>query len=221
MSMSRIAKPLWLGCTLLLATGCLKRDAVHPSQSEWDAQKLQLAKLTAEVENLREVNVALEDDLVRTKDDLDYVEKQFIILEHRLMQSPETKASAVAALAEAKLGYEKLLRENPKAANKSTVVQAKEKMDLSDEMLAKKRYAAAIYFANRAARLLNERPHEKTILIVSVGVARLRNGPGTNYSVLAHLSLGSVLYQLERQDGWYRVETERGRQGWIHESIIE
>ena len=156
-------------------------------------------------------------ELERTREYLDYAEAQFISLE-RGLQSRESKASAVATLAEAKLAYDKRIREDRLAGKLRNVQQAKAKIAKSEELLTQKRYAAAVYFAKRAKRLLET--EERTIIhIVSVGQANLRRGPGLKHDVLHRLTLGTVVIQTGAQSNWYQVKTRDGKKGWIHQSV--
>ncbi|WP_300276817.1 C40 family peptidase [Peptacetobacter sp.] len=49
---------------------------------------------------------------------------------------------------------------------------------------------------------------------VSSGL-NVRKGPGTNYSVIGSLSGGSIVKAKEKSNGWYKIETANGVEGWI------
>ncbi len=48
----------------------------------------------------------------------------------------------------------------------------------------------------------------------------LRDGPGTDYSIVTTPPGGALLFPLDRFNQWYRVQLEDGRIGWIHESLV-
>lgn len=187
-------------------------------RADLDAKNEVIVRLTAESESYAENNRYLEAELQRTMDLLDFVEKEFVSLE-RGIQSNETRASAVAAVAEAELAYDKTFRTDPGAASRSNVHQAKEKVEKANELLAKRRYNGAVYFARRAIRLLEEKHEIPAIRIVSVDQANMRSGPGTKFEITEQLPLGTVLVELASQDDWFKVSTRAGIEGWVHVSV--
>lgn len=218
-------------CTMLSASACQKthtrghaagadslRRALERVENERRALNSQTAALQELTEQLEEGNRHLQSELQHTRAVLEYVERQFVSLEQGL-QSYETKASAVAALAEARLGYDKVVKDDPGAAKRPAVAEALEKIQKSDEMIPKQRYAASVYFAKRALRLLEEHGKGGNVRIVTVNEANMRRGPGLDYDVVTRVALGTVLIELEHQSPWYRVETESGMSGWVHESV--
>lgn len=47
----------------------------------------------------------------------------------------------------------------------------------------------------------------------------LRSGPGTNHSVLVKLKKYDIVETLEKRDGWARVKTADGQEGWMLEKL--
>lgn len=222
-------------CTLLLQTACTPKSASKRNAAAVDSLQAELAsckaqgreldeknaalvKLTSQLQKDEETNRALQAELDLTREVLEYAERQFISLEKGL-QSHETKASAVAALAEARLAYDKIVRTDPKAAQQNHIRDALEKIEKSDEMVLKQRYAASVYFARRAMRLIEERPQSGGIRVISVDQANVRKGPGMQYDVIAMVDIGTILVEIEHQSPWLRVETKGGLEGWVHESV--
>jgi hypothetical protein len=160
-------------------------DSREVVQEKNERLNLAVARLTTQLDDLRSA-------LADSKADLEYVEKQFISLERRL-QSHETKASAVAALAEAKLACDKFARDNPALKRTRPVLQAKQKLHQSDRLLHENRYAAAVYFAKRSMRLLEEKEDARSIRIVSVNRANMRKGPGMEFDVVGQVTFGMVI----------------------------
>jgi uncharacterized protein YgiM (DUF1202 family) len=186
-------------------------------ENEIDEKNDKIVKLTATSEAQLETIRSLRAELERTREYLEYAEAQFISLE-RGLQSQESKASAVATLAEAKLAYDKRIREDAAAGNLGNVRQARGKIAKSEELLTQKRYAASVYFAKRAKRLLET--EERTVIhVVSVHQANLRRGPGLKHRILHRLTLGTVLVQTGAESDWYEVKTKGGVKGWVHQSV--
>ena len=187
---------------------------------------LDLAKATAECQNQAEVNALLKDEVESLKAELDRVERQFVSLEQRL-QSTETKASAVSAIAEAQLLLERIDVKNTEELDSLSAAQVRAKIKAADELMQNQNYAASVYYANRAIRLLvqAERRHELapamgTARVVSVARANVREGPGAEYEILTTLDLGTVVVQTQERDDWYRVKAKSGVAGWVHSSVV-
>lgn len=191
-----------------------------------ESQSLDIAKLRAECEHQTARNELLEEELEHLKNDLDQVEKQFIFFEKRL-QVKETKASAVAAIAEVQLLFDKLRKESPHPLHPNVVAEVNEKIRASDDLVKNQNYAAAVYYANRAMRILNQTERlnnvtysDGTPRIVSVFKANVRKGPGSKFDVIDKVSYGAVVVQLDVSDNWCKVRTKSGKSGWIHVSLI-
>lgn len=192
-----------------------------------DAAELraELANSKAELSRQKKLNKAAAEELRYAKSDLEHVERQFVIFEERLTRQ-DTKASAVAAIAETQLLYDRVLQENPKALDRATRSEIDEKIKTADELTESRKYAAAVYFAERAMRLITagERlaslDSEAVRRVVAVTAANLRKGPGESFSIVGQLAYGTVLVELSREKDWYRVQTTAGRKGWVHKSLL-
>jgi len=190
------------------------------------ARSLELAKSEADLESQRELNRLLRQELDATTKDLDFLESQFITLEHRLTRE-ETRASAVASLADAQLLYEKFKKEGNDSTSADVIRDVERKLAAADDQMQRNNYAAAVYYANRATRLLNqtERQHNAFLSsggarIVAVSSANLRQGPGAGFKVVAHLTYGTVLVEVAQKEDWLQVKTRDGTQGWIHHTLL-
>jgi hypothetical protein len=205
----------------MLSAGCASSGmrSRHNTPADSIAARLRdCDRLKKELENRNEVILKLTADLERMGDILEYAERQFISLE-RDLQNNETRASAVAALAEAKLSYDASLREDPESSNLPAVHEARDKIETSDRLLSQARYAASVYFSRKALRLIEDKHVKRNIRIVSVDNANMRSGPGVEYSVLSQVAMGAVLFEIGSQSAWYKVETLDGKAGWIHRSV--
>jgi hypothetical protein len=194
--------------------------------TELETRELDLAKSRAAYNQQVELNQYLKEELSNTQKDLDRVERQFVSFEERLTRT-ETKASAVAAVAEVHLLFDKLQSDTPGGLDDETVRGVSGKLTTSEELIKKHNYAAAVYFADRAMKILNQTERrnnlgitEGKMKVVSVRVANLRDGPGSGYRVIGRLSLGTVVTHVESADKWTKVRTSSGKHGWVHNSLI-
>jgi len=191
-----------------------------------DTQELDITKLRAEHQRQIELNEFLQEDNKHLKSELARVEQQFVTFEQRL-RAQETRASAVAANAEAQLLFDKLRSDESSPLDTLTANEVESWLTISDEMVRKKKYAAGVYYAKRAIRALNKSDRRHTLSLVDgdtriimVSIANLREGPGSDHSVIAKLSYGTVLVQTKVDNDWSEVRTQSGKTGWIHNSLI-
>jgi len=59
---------------------------------------------------------------------------------------------------------------------------------------------------------------EITLVFISEAIEvplRVRQGPGTDYSVIGAVYAGESYPLLEELEGWYKIEIEDGKMGWI------
>ena len=49
----------------------------------------------------------------------------------------------------------------------------------------------------------------------SLGFLRVRSGPGRSNSEVAQVKVGEEFVILEESNGWYKIEYEPGKEGWI------
>ena len=53
------------------------------------------------------------------------------------------------------------------------------------------------------------------VVYVRTRALNMRSGPGTNWSIVTTLSEGTALTVLETGNGWHRVRTSNGEEGWV------
>ena len=63
--------------------------------------------------------------------------------------------------------------------------------------------------------LTSSEPH----FLVKTASVNLRAGPGTTHHVVAKLNKHEVVQTLEKRDGWAKVKTEDGQEGWMLEQL--
>ena len=206
---------------------CKKLTAENKRLAELvDSQILDLAKIDASYKQQAELNEFLREELDNSSDDLDRVERQFVVFEQRLKVT-ETKASAVAAVAEIQLLFDRFRAETPEGLDSVTVAEVSQKISTSEELIKKRNYAASAYFSDRAMKILNQTERRRNLVfadgttqVISVKLANMRGGPGSKYSVIEKLALGTVVLQLEASEDWIKIRTESGKHGWVHNSLI-
>ena len=49
----------------------------------------------------------------------------------------------------------------------------------------------------------------------------LRTGAGTQYRIIGSLTTGDVATILSRGDGWTKVRTEQGKEGWVSAGFLQ
>lgn len=219
-SIKRVFSVALIACVLFSSVSCSSfgssgsQDiAAHRDlERELRKQKSRVLRLSAEIQYL-------ESELARTRELLEQVERQFITFERNLYTN-ETRASAVASLAEARLAHDKMARTHGTSeTSKNLMKMVLAKIEASDQLLAKTRYNGSVYFSRRALRLLAGEQDRKLMRVVSVENANLRRGPGLNYEVVTRLAIGTTLFQLDKKNEWMRIQTRTGVQGWIHTSV--
>jgi hypothetical protein len=191
-----------------------------------ESQKLDLVKIEASYKQQAELNDFLREELNNSNEDLNRVERHFVIFEQRLKVT-ETKASAVAAVAEVQLLFDRFRAETPEGLDSLTVAEVSLKISTSEELIKKRNYAASVYFSDRAMKIINqtERRHNLVFAdgitqVISVKIANMRDGPGSSYHVIEKLSLGTVVVHLESTENWVKIRTESGKHGWVHNSLV-
>lgn len=188
--------------------------------------ELDLVKLQAENDRHKQVNVIREEEFGQLRADLQRVEKQFIRIEERL-QVKETKASAVAAVAEVQMLFDNMRADQTAPLDSSTTQEVTEQLNTSDQMMRVLNYDAAVYYAKRAMRTLNQQERRRNLALVDgdtrvimVSKANMREGPGANFEVIEKLDYGAVIVQLGIDKDWCRVRTKSGSAGWVHASLL-
>lgn len=190
------------------------------------ARELDLAKSRAQLETESEMHRLLQAELEATTADLDYVESQFITLERGLKRN-ETRATAVAAIADAQLVQKRLRDDQPGVIPQPVWAEVDERMAAAEASIAEEHFTAAVYYAHRALRLMTRTERSRSAFfatgvarVVSVTSANLRAGPGPRHDVLGQLAYGTILVELTAVEDWRRVKTRDGAEGWIHHTLI-
>lgn len=182
--------------------------------------ELRVIEKEAQVEELQTRLEDARDEVVRTMAKL---------------QTIASRAEAASAMAEADVALQSLRntegsRQIPELAQASGFVQR------STSEFNKQNYGGALYLANQAktaatagrARLAGgtrtARPGEVPFAVpVRLKVAsrgNVREGPGTNFSVVFAVEPGAGLTGFSYTDDWVRVTDDTGRSGWIFRPLV-
>jgi len=66
------------------------------------------------------------------------------------------------------------------------------------------------------------RAEKSPTAVVSVEIARLRGGPGTEYKIVGRLERNTEVGIVETAQGWHRVSTgDQAVDGWVREDLVE
>lgn len=178
--------------------------------------ELQLMERDAQIESL---NIRLEEAL------------QEVVGAMRKLRSVATRAEAASAMAEADVALRAIAsagRDTPQSRQASRLMQQ------STAEFKRKNFGGALYLANQAkaaARLqgpgskLGNLRQGETAFAVPVKLqtnarSNVRDGPGTNFTVLFTAEPDSALSGLSYLGEWIRVTNEAGREGWISRSLV-
>jgi SH3 domain protein len=55
----------------------------------------------------------------------------------------------------------------------------------------------------------------ETLYVTDLREISVRSGPGTEFKILSFASTGQALVVLETSDGWTKVQTPQGKEGWV------
>jgi uncharacterized coiled-coil protein SlyX len=147
-----------------------------------------------------------------------------------------SRAEAASAMAEADVALQ-TFREKEGARSLPEMAQTQRFIQQGTSEFNKENYGGALYLANQAkstaedgtARLAGghrgatragETPFAVPLRLKSTAKGNVREGPGTNFSVVFEASAGESLTAFSYTDEWIRVADEAGRMGWIFRSLV-
>jgi hypothetical protein len=194
-------------------------------------QQFQLLQKEAMVKELRRRVVAqqkrLDDaitEVVRTKSKL---------------RSIESKAEAASAIAEAEIAVKamKSLLATGNREQEAALEKAQQLLKQSSREFKARNYGGALYLAVQSKTQVGGRdqlPQAQHALPITAGEVtfdqplplkltrntNLRQGPDLRHRVLATLKAGTAVSGYTYKENWIRVNTEDGRTGWVHRSLV-
>ncbi len=201
------------------------RATVERLEARARSLELDLARAHAEIER-RDARIAqLEDDVASLRSDLETAERQFVTIERGLLRD-ETRASAVTAIAEARLRLDRALAADSSSVDSTSVERVHDLLATAGRLVERGNYAAAVYYARRAAREVDRarahhaEPLAGDVAVVAAQRANLRGGPSRSAPRVAVLRFGAPVARLATRGDWVHVRTRDGREGWIHADLL-
>ncbi|MGH7636743.1 MAG: SH3 domain-containing protein [Gemmatimonadaceae bacterium] len=152
------------------------------------------------------------------------------------LQTLASRAEAASAMAEADVALQ-TFRALDGARSLPEMSQATRLMRQSTSEFGRENYGGALYLANQAkgttaagtsrlsganrgAARAGETPFAVPLRLKVATQGNVREGPGTNFTVVFEASAGESLTAYAYSDEWVRVADDAGRTGWIFRSLI-
>jgi hypothetical protein len=205
---------------LALALGCSTVPEAEPSVSDAAETDETLIRLRAEADRA----LFLDREVERLRRDLEAAEDALVAIESGL-RSSYNRATAVSALAEARISLQRAEAELPYLPE--VIDEARGKLEKADSQLGEDHLGAAIFFATRAQRITqsavddargaSDRPDAHFITGSRVN---LREGPSLEHTIAGQLHRGTPVFPERARDDWLLLRTVRGRVGWVHTSWV-
>jgi uncharacterized protein YgiM (DUF1202 family) len=133
----------------------------------------------------------------------------------------------VAAIAEVQMLFDNMRSDQTAPLDSFTVHEVTTQLSTSEQMMRVRNFDAAVYYAKRSMRTLNQQERRRNLAIVDgdarvivVSKANMREGPGSDFDVIDRLGYGTVIVQLGIDNEWCHVRTKSGVAGWVHASLL-
>ena len=202
--------------------------AIRDLEDENGRQKLQLIEQRALIKQL-------EQRLLSQQQMLDDAIQEVVRVKAK-QRSLEGRAEAASELAEAEIAL-KFLRVRVSDANRPKLDNAERLLVRANEEFDNQNFGGALYLVSQAKsqiktgmlrpgerhpgeRLEGEIPFAVPLHLMLKTRGNLRTGPGRNVRVLVSLEAGTPITGYSSKNSWLRVESEGGRGGWIHRSLV-
>jgi len=231
---------------LLFGSSCRTSPRKQPS-SEPEQLRQELARRDAAILQLKEeagrqsTHIAENEALIKQLE-------QWLLSQQRMLddaiqevvrvkakqRSLESRAEAASEMAEAEIAL-KSLRDRAAGTSRPELANAEQLLARATREFESQNFGGALYLVGQAksqikvgALRLGEqgRAEEGEMpfvvpLPLQLGTrGNLREGPGPEFKVLATLEQGTRITAYFTRGLWLRVESEGGRSGWIHRSLI-
>ena len=149
------------------------------------------------------------------------------------LQTVASRAEAASGMAEAEIALQAL--KSSSGGSASEVAQVTTLVRQATAEFNKQNYGGALYLAGQAKALAGvsrgrvsqagsvrngETLFAAPVRLKSTGRGNVREGPGTNHSVVFSIDRGSPLTGHSYADDWIRVSDDNGRSGWISRSLV-
>ncbi|MCZ6697076.1 MAG: SH3 domain-containing protein [Acidobacteria bacterium] len=151
-------------------------------------------------------------------------------------RSLESRAEAASELAEAEIAL-KALRDRLSDANRPKLANAERLLVRANEEFNSQNFGGVLYLVSqtksqiktdmlrlaerdRGERMEGEIPFAIPLQLIVNTRGNLRIGPGRKFRVLVTLEAGTPITGYSLKNSWLRVESDQGRVGWIHRSLV-
>ncbi len=179
---------------------------------------------------------ALQDRQTTLQSSVDEAIREVVHAKAKL-RSLESRPEAASTMAEAEVALKALRAQLGGAEIVPEIGHAEQFLAMSAAEYKKENYGGALYLANQAKAAMRVAQARDVTLDATQAVAgestfavplalkvikpaRVRQGPGTAFSVIATLSAGTPVTGLARRDLWVRVKDGNGTAGWVFSNLV-
>jgi hypothetical protein len=232
----------------LTASSCMTLSA-RKGSSDPDGPSAQLAQRDSTIQALNEkidqqssnlnekeaVIKQLEEWLLTQQRMLDDAMQEVVRVQAK-QRSMESRAEAASELAEAEIGLQ-ALRDKAGETNRPEMANAEQLLARATGEFDKQNFGGALYLVGQAKSQIKmgelrlgeqqraesqdaEMPFVVPLTLKLTARGNLREGPGQDFKILATLDAGAQITAYFTKGSWMRVESDGGRGGWIHRSLI-
>ncbi|MBW1981939.1 MAG: SH3 domain-containing protein [Deltaproteobacteria bacterium] len=153
------------------------------------------------------------------------------------VDSVASKAEAATNMAEAEVTLKSLTMSRSKQGKGSELDRAQYLLRLSNDEFQRKNYSGALYLAQQAKKCLMEyrtsqpalkksASSDETAFAVPLPLrvikrSNVRQGPGTDYKIIATLPPHSLVTGFIYKGSWVKVRSKNNIIGWIHQDLVK
>jgi len=207
------------------------RKRIAELEQKTSDQEIRLLQHAAMVDELKRREAGLQkrldeaiSEVVRTKSKL---------------RSVDSRAEAASTIAEAEIAIKAVKQriEQTDRQHREIFVKAEQLLRRSTHEFKSRNYGGALYLAVQAlgqvgianrqlpsatdiVPLAGEIAFDPVLALALTKNTNLRKGPDLSRSVLTTLKTGTPIQGYSYKGDWIRVETENGKRGWVHQSLV-
>lgn len=169
-------------------------------------------------------SVYFEREVERLRADLVQAEESIVALESGL-RAHHSRADAVSAVAEARIGLERVQQRVPWRSER--VEEATAKLREAERQLEVGHVGTAIFFASRAQRITRTLRLEADQVsewderkVIRASRVNLRSAPSLEATIVQVLSQNTPVHPERLLEPWLLVRTPEGSVGWVHDTLL-
>ena len=239
--------PLFI--VIALGVSSCQTSSTNRSPKGPEAQRRAIARNQSTIRDLEEENGRQKLQLIEQRALIKQLEQRLLLQQQMLddaiqdvvrvkakQRSLESRAEAASELAEAEIAL-KSLRDRVSDASRAKLVNAERLLVRANEEFNDENFGGALYLISQAKSqiktgmlrpaerdrgelLKGEIPFAVPLQLKVNSRSNLRTGPGRKFRVLVTLEAKTPITGYSSRDSWLRVESEQGRAGWIHRSLV-